>query len=204
MTTTITIRQARALKPAPGDEHGPLQLWRYDILTANPDTHPDAPVYAVVATVRATSHLKAAVVHGYPDDARIEVDGSTRDSLYAVTLDGKPLGWVDSKPSGPADSGLLLRAEAAALAGLTLDTFDSYRSRGTLPGPDQMVGRTPLWDAATIGRWLADRPGRGAGGGRPRTGGTVDVDTTGAQADLDAVRARLRELDQQTRDGATS
>lgn len=38
---------------------------------------------------------------------------------------------------------------------------------GDLPAPDDVYGRSPVWKLSTINRWLRERPGRGAGGGRP-------------------------------------
>lgn len=39
---------------------------------------------------------------------------------------------------------------------------------GDFPPPDETFGRSPAWRGATMDAWLAARPGRGAGGGRPR------------------------------------
>ena len=38
---------------------------------------------------------------------------------------------------------------------------------GDLPAPDKVKGRTPMWLRSTYEEWKAQRPGRGAGGGRP-------------------------------------
>lgn len=66
-------------------------------------------------------------------------------------------------------SGDLLDSRAvAALLGVRPGTISQYRRRRTLPAPDVVVGRSPAWYAATIEAWRATRPGRGAGGGRPR------------------------------------
>lgn len=40
-----------------------------------------------------------------------------------------------------------------------------------LPEPDALIGRTRGWLPETIDEWNAARPGRGAGGGRPRKHG---------------------------------
>lgn len=37
-----------------------------------------------------------------------------------------------------------------------------------LPEPDARVGGSPVWFRSTFEAWRAARPGRGAGGGRPR------------------------------------
>lgn len=72
-----------------------------------------------------------------------------------------------------------LRAVAGRL-GLSYETVRSYHTKaeahrrtgavrpGDLPPPDDTFGRSPVWREATIDQWLAGRPGRGAGGGRPR------------------------------------
>lgn len=39
---------------------------------------------------------------------------------------------------------------------------------GDFPPPDMRFGRTPVWKVSTIRSWKNRRPGRGAGGGRPR------------------------------------
>lgn len=56
----------------------------------------------------------------------------------------------------------LERAEAAAIAGVTADTFSAYVSRGQAPGPSRHVGRTPLWDEEAVRVWARHRPGRGS------------------------------------------
>lgn len=38
---------------------------------------------------------------------------------------------------------------------------------GDLPEPERTFGRSPVWRRSTIQAWVASRPGRGAGGGRP-------------------------------------
>lgn len=44
----------------------------------------------------------------------------------------------------------------------------SYIRPGDLPPPDARYRRAPLWKHETIKQWRQSRPGRGAGGGRPR------------------------------------
>jgi len=56
------------------------------------------------------------------------------------------------------------RDEAAEIAGVKADTFSSYVARGQAPAPTRHVGRTPLWDAAKLEKWAADRPGQGSRG----------------------------------------
>jgi len=43
-----------------------------------------------------------------------------------------------------------------------------------MPPPDARFGRTPVWRPATIQEWVRRRPGRGAGGGRPRKNRSSD------------------------------
>ena len=59
-------------------------------------------------------------------------------------------------------------AEVAALCGWQPRTVAQNVSRGRMPAPSGHFGRTPWWDRAVIVAWLEQRPGRGAGGGRPR------------------------------------
>jgi hypothetical protein len=44
---------------------------------------------------------------------------------------------------------------------------DEESRPGDFPAPDDRIGRVPLWKASTVKRWIANRPGRGAFGGRP-------------------------------------
>lgn len=72
---------------------------------------------------------------------------------------------------------LLDLAGVADHLGVTYKTVRSYhggamrrRAAGTakpgdMPAPDEHFGRTPVWKATTIDRWLAQRPGQGVGGG---------------------------------------
>ena len=62
---------------------------------------------------------------------------------------------------------MLTAAEVADYLGVAVSTVHAYRSRELLPEPT-MIGRTPAWTAQQIADWKASRPGRGAGGGRPR------------------------------------
>ncbi|MBE1557632.1 hypothetical protein [Nonomuraea africana] len=63
-------------------------------------------------------------------------------------------------------------ADIADYLEVKLRTVHTYRQRrkdgdpNGLPPEDKMIGRTPVWKPATITSW--PRPGRGAGGGRPR------------------------------------
>ncbi|WP_081706332.1 transcriptional regulator [Nocardia sp. CNY236] len=45
---------------------------------------------------------------------------------------------------------------------ITARTFRSYAQRGHAPAPERHIGRTPVWDEATIAAWIRNRPGQGA------------------------------------------
>lgn len=53
---------------------------------------------------------------------------------------------------------LLTTLDVARLAGVTPATVRRYTHRGSLPKPDRHIGRTPVWERATVDRWLAERP----------------------------------------------
>lgn len=59
-------------------------------------------------------------------------------------------------------------AGVAAHLGLSVRTIQTYRDRGSLPTEDGRLGASPWWWQSTIDAWQVARPGRGAGGGRPR------------------------------------
>jgi hypothetical protein len=63
---------------------------------------------------------------------------------------------------GPVTPDQLTTGQVAALAGIAPASVRRYRLRGTFPGPDGYVGRTPWWRRRTVERWLASRrhPGR--------------------------------------------
>jgi predicted DNA-binding transcriptional regulator AlpA len=54
--------------------------------------------------------------------------------------------------------------EIAQRLGITTGALAGYK----LPGSDAYIGRTRGWKPETIDQWNAERPDRGAGGGRPR------------------------------------
>lgn len=47
--------------------------------------------------------------------------------------------------------------EVAVALGIRRQTVASYLSRGQMPEPDEMIGRTPVWKPATISRWKKQR-----------------------------------------------
>ena len=48
-------------------------------------------------------------------------------------------------------------SDIAKLTNLKVDTINKYRTRNTLPEPDSIVGRTPVWKRETIETWNALR-----------------------------------------------
>ena len=63
---------------------------------------------------------------------------------------------------------LMTLEDFAEFIGVTYKTICNYKALGLLPEPDKVVFRSPLWKPSTARKWYAARPGRGAGGGRPR------------------------------------
>lgn len=65
-------------------------------------------------------------------------------------------------------------AQAAKVAGITPAAFRREMNRLRTTGTDLRLplyrwpdARTPLYDEDAVRAWMQDRPGRGAGGGRP-------------------------------------
>ena len=52
----------------------------------------------------------------------------------------------------------LTNTDIAKQTGLKLETLYKYRKRNTLPKPDKMIGRTPVWKQETIDNWVSKRP----------------------------------------------
>lgn len=67
---------------------------------------------------------------------------------------------------------MLTMADVGELLGVDVATVRRYRmadrARYGFPEPDGVLGRTPWWSRATIDAWVAARPGKGAGAGRPK------------------------------------
>ncbi|MET4614097.1 hypothetical protein ABIC28_005110 [Rhodococcus sp. PvR044] len=57
-------------------------------------------------------------------------------------------------------------------------TYYSYEARGQAPARIGKVGNSPVYDRRKVLEWINNRPGRGAGGGRPPRRRTQDTDTT--------------------------
>jgi predicted DNA-binding transcriptional regulator AlpA len=51
----------------------------------------------------------------------------------------------------------LTSKEIAEQTGLKIDTIYTYRQRKTLPDPDHMIGRVPVWKQETIDEWNTHR-----------------------------------------------
>lgn len=66
---------------------------------------------------------------------------------------------------------MLTVRDIAELAGISKATVDSYRYRGSLPEPQVVRGRTPLWSRPVVQRWLDARVGGTFNGSR--SAGTV-------------------------------
>ena len=69
-------------------------------------------------------------------------------------------------------------------------TWSSMVSRCQAPGASQQIGRTPLWDPATVTEWASNRPGQGARMDLRFT--TILADTTAGQLQ-DILRQALPE-----------
>jgi predicted DNA-binding transcriptional regulator AlpA len=81
------------------------------------------------------------------------VPGTGTDTEYGYAVEVTPIETTVTYLSMP---------EIAARAGLAEQTVRQYRSRGRLPQPDAMIGRTPGWTEATADAWIATLPGQGA------------------------------------------
>jgi excisionase family DNA binding protein len=57
--------------------------------------------------------------------------------------------------------GYLTTEQLAARLGVKRQTVHKYRARGDIPPPDQYAGRTPLWSATKVEKWVEQRPSSG-------------------------------------------
>jgi predicted DNA-binding transcriptional regulator AlpA len=48
---------------------------------------------------------------------------------------------------------MLTRKEVAEYTGLSIETIKKYRALKTMPAPDHIYGRTPVWTVETINKW---------------------------------------------------
>ncbi|RCG19161.1 hypothetical protein DQ384_38085 [Sphaerisporangium album] len=72
-------------------------------------------------------------------------------------------------------------ADIARHLGIGVRSVRTYRTAKILPKEDRMIGRTPVWRPSTITGW--QRPGQGAGGGRPRKDASASPDERGQDED---------------------
>ncbi|WP_214369800.1 hypothetical protein [Pseudonocardia sp. H11422] len=92
---------------------------------------------------------------------------------------------VPSLPEHDDPADLLDAAEAAELSGIEPVTWVRYVERGGLvPDADELVCEQPHWRRDTVLTWLANRPGRGAGGGRRPNNGMTDEQMQQRAAEL--------------------
>lgn len=87
---------------------------------------------------------------------------------------------IMTTPSNVATDSYWSLYDLADVLGVTYNSARTYHGRaeinrrrgnpkpGDLPPPDRRFGRSPVWTPETIESWMPTRPGRGAGGGRPR------------------------------------
>jgi hypothetical protein len=78
---------------------------------------------------------------GQPPDAGDLIIGMTAPELHPLAL--------------------MTVGDIARAAGVSKATIDSYRYRGSLPRPQVVRGRTPMWARPIVNHWLANRPGAG-------------------------------------------
>lgn len=48
---------------------------------------------------------------------------------------------------------MMTRQDVAAFLGVTMHTIKFHRRKGTMPEPDVIYGKTPLWKESTIRAW---------------------------------------------------
>lgn len=91
-------------------------------------------------------------------------------------------------------------ADTFGLAEATVRTYNGQaaqrRRAGTarahdFPAPVDRIGNSPLFDPAAVRDWFDHRPGRGAGGGRPRKR-TTQTDGALAETTSDPTRQGQR------------
>lgn len=80
------------------------------------------------------------------------------------------------------------------------EAWRSYVNHGHAPAPDQVVAGVPHWYRRTIRDWDANRPGAGAGGGRPK--GSKDTKPRDRSNDprLAVLEARLERVAKMVQD----
>lgn len=107
--------------------------------------------------------LEALIAEG-----RVALDPRRGSARHTRVVLGALLDHLEAQ--APAPSNRILGTSAVArMLGVKAATVRAYRQRGVLPPPDGVAGQSPWWWEATIREWVPTRPGRGAGGGRPRS-----------------------------------
>ena len=72
------------------------------------------------------------------------------------------------------------------------EAWRAYVAHGHAPAPDTMVCGVAHWKRSTIRDWDANRPGAGAGGGRPK--GSKDTTPRTPETDKRLARAKARKV----------
>ena len=106
----------------------------------------------------------------YPD-ASAEVTDAISELARKVVADRYPETSEEDAALGVSWewAELLDMAGVAAYMGKRYATVQGWRRDDpSFPVPDVMLGQSAGWWPSTIDAWQAARPGRGAGGGRPR------------------------------------
>ena len=106
----------------------------------------------------------------YPD-ASAEVTDAISELARKVAADRYPETSEEDAALGVSWewAELLDMAGVAAYMGKRYATVQGWRRDDpSFPVPDVMLGQSAGWWPSTIDAWQAARPGRGAGGGRPR------------------------------------
>ncbi|WP_208886710.1 hypothetical protein [Streptomyces sp. PBH53] len=127
---------------------------------------------------RSLGTYRNRAMHRRPGHPAPVSSSAARVLLYdVVQVDAWRAGLpVPPLPEADDPADLLDQYEAAALAGVTARTWESYRHdaalaqhvvrvRGQQP-PEEFAG-VEHWPREVVLAWLGDRPGRGHGGGRP-------------------------------------
>lgn len=114
---------------------------------------------------------------GHP--APVNQPGGRKGALWDAAqvrahVAGEP---IPPLPDEDAPDDLLDADEVGERAGIATKTVLRYIPLGTIiPAPDTTIHGQPHWRRQTIEEWLPNRPGPGAGGGRPNANGLSDTE----------------------------
>ena len=86
-------------------------------------------------------------------------------SYSGVMVKPKLLGYAEVAERIGVD----VRAVRTYLAKARAHRAEGTSTKGDLPEPDLIIGKSPAWHEATIARWEKNRPGRGSGSERRKT-----------------------------------